>query len=80
MHGTDWRLRSPESVAAEVKALKEQFSVDSIRIVDDVDGLDPAWVEEWAKTAAATDATVPFEPLHALSRTDLPMLEVRDSL
>jgi len=80
VHGPEWRQRSPESVAAEVKALKAQFNVDSIRIVDDVDGFDPDWVEQWAKTATATNAAVPFEALITLTRTDLPMLEVRDSL
>ena len=80
VHGNGFRQRSPESVAAEVKALKENFDIDRLRVVDDVDGMDREWIEAWAEAAQAEDAVVPFEALYDLERQDLPMLDVRDSL
>lgn len=80
VHGIGFRQRSPESVAAEVKQLKELYKIDRLRIVDDVDGIDREWIEEWADIAQRTDAVVPFEALYDLTRQDLPMLDVRDSL
>lgn len=80
VHGDGFRQRSPESVAAEMKLIKEQFGVESIRMVDDVDALDRAWFDEWAVAVDKLDAAIPFEALNRLQRDDLPLLEVRDSL
>ena len=38
VHGQSFRQRSPESVAAEMKQLKETYDIDRLRVVDDVDG------------------------------------------
>jgi anaerobic magnesium-protoporphyrin IX monomethyl ester cyclase len=78
--GPELRHRSPESVAAEMKALKETYQIDRLRVVDDVDGLDRDWLEAWAVAAQAQDAVIPFEALYDLEREDIPMLDVRDSL
>lgn len=80
VHGTGFRQRSPESVAAEVKAMKTTFDVDRLRLVDDVDAIERAWLDSWAVAAEAIDAVIPFEALNDLSRRDIPMLDVRDSL
>ena len=80
VHGHEFRQRSPESVAAEVKWLKETYRIDRLRVIDDVDGMDRQWLEAWAETAAALDAVIPFEALNDLKRQDIPMLDVRDSL
>ncbi len=80
VHGQDFRQRSPESVAAEMKQLKETYDIDRLRVVDDVDGIERDWVEDWAEAAAAADAAIPFEALYDLERQDLPMLDVRDTL
>ena len=80
VHGAGYRQRSPESVAAEMKHLKDEFGVDSIRLVDDIDGVDEAWLQEWADEARAQDAVISFEPLSDPKRLDIPLLEVRDSL
>lgn len=80
VHGSEWRQRSPESVAAEMADLKQTWGVDSIRIVDDVDGFQDSWLDELATVATASPGAVPFEALHRLKRDDLPLLEVRDSL
>lgn len=80
VHGDEFRQRSPESVAAEIKLLKDEFGVESIRMIDDVDALDRSWFDKWAVAVEQLDAVVPFEALNRLQRTDLPLLEVRDSL
>ena len=80
VHGPAYRQRSPESVAAEVKMLKETYKIDRLRVVDDVDGIERDWLESWAETAESLDAVVPFEALNDLTRQDIPMLDVRDSL
>jgi len=80
VHGDSFRQRSPESVAREMKQLKDDYGVESIRIIDDVDGLDREWIDAWADASIELDAAIPFEALNALDRTDLPLLDVRDSL
>ncbi len=80
VHGQSFRQRSPESVAAEMKQLKETYDIDRLRVVDDVDGIEREWVEGWAEAADAADAAIPFEALYDLERQDLPMLDVRDTL
>ena len=80
VHGNGFRQRSPQSVAAEMKLLKETYQIDRLRVVDDVDGLSRDWLEEWAQTAESLDAVIPFEALNELERQDIPMLDVRDSL
>ncbi len=80
VHGNGYRQRSPESVAAEMKLLKETYQIDRLRVVDDVDGMSRDWLEEWAETAESMDAVIPFEALNDLERQDIPMLDVRDSL
>lgn len=80
VHGNGFRQRSPESVAAEMKLLKESYQIDRLRVVDDVDGISRDWLEEWAESAESIDAVIPFEALNDLERQDIPMLDVRDSL
>ena len=80
VHGPDMRLRSPHSVAAEVKTLQEMYEFDRLRVVDDVDGLQREWIEEWAEIAQSEGAFIPFEALNDLDRKDIPLLDVRDTL
>ena len=79
-NGPELRQRSPDNVAREVRALKDTYQIDRLRVVDDVDGLDREWLEEWAVAADAEDAVIPFEALYDLERQDIPMLDVRDTL
>lgn len=80
VHGNGFRQRSPENVAAEVKVLKENYQIDRLRVVDDVDGFSREWLEAWEENAQAIDGVIPFEGLNELDRQDIPMLDVRDSL
>ncbi len=80
VHGTGFRQRSPESVAAEVAHLNERYEIDRLRVVDDVEGIERGWFDRWAAAATEQDAVVPFEPLNAITVDDIPMLDVQDSL
>ncbi|MEM8860553.1 MAG: cobalamin-dependent protein [Chloroflexota bacterium] len=80
VHGNQYRQRSPESVAQEMKMLRETFQIDRLRVVDDVDGIEREWIEDWAQAAEDLDAVIPFEGLNKLEREDIPMLDVRDDL
>ena len=80
VHGDGFRQRSPANVAEEMKAIKDTWDVTRLRMVDDVDAIDRGWLEAWAKASQAIGAAIPFEGLSELSRQDIPLLEVRDSL
>ena len=80
VHGAAFRQRSPENVAAEMKLLKETYQIDRLRLVDDVDGISREWLEAWAKAAQSQESVIPFEALNDLTRRDIPMLDVRDTL
>jgi radical SAM superfamily enzyme YgiQ (UPF0313 family) len=66
--GRSFRPRSPEAVAGEMRLIKEEFQPDQLRIVDDVMGIDRAWVRKWHDAVLENDAAIPFE---CLSRVDL---------
>ena len=80
VHGDSFRQRSPENVAAEIASLSSRFAIDRLRMVDDVDAIDRAWLDDWAAAVEAEGAAVPFEALNELERQDIPLLDVRDSL
>lgn len=80
VHGARYRQRSATSVAAEVRHLRDNFDLDRLRVVDDVDAIDRSWFDSWQNEAEAIDAVVPFGALNDLARHDIPMLDVRDSL
>ena len=66
--GRSYRMRSPESVAEEMRQIKARYNPDQVRVVDDVLGVDKRWLRRWHDALLANDAVVPFE---ALSRADL---------
>jgi len=73
--GQRYHSRSPESVAREMRWLKETYQPDHIWFADDIMGLKPGW---WARFAAAVeqyDARLPFK---CLSRADLIMRSAED--
>jgi hypothetical protein len=80
VHGQDFRIRSVESVVAEVKSLMQRYDLDRLRLVDDVDGIEEVWITDWADAARDEQAVVPFEALYEVERLDVPMLDIRDSL
>jgi len=80
VHGQEFRIRSAESVVAEVKSLMQTYNIDRLRVVDDVDGIDADWISDWAAIAQDQQAVLPFEALYEVERQEIPMLDIRDSL
>jgi radical SAM superfamily enzyme YgiQ (UPF0313 family) len=48
IYGNRYNSRSPENVIKELKLLKEQYPIDHIWFCDDIFGLKPGWVLEFA--------------------------------
>lgn len=49
IYGNRYNSRSPENVIAELKLLKRMFNMDHIWFCDDIFGLKPGWVKQFAK-------------------------------
>ncbi len=68
LYGTRYAQRSPESVAGEMRLLKETIAPDHIWFADDIFGLSNRWIERFAEEVAERDAAIPFM---VQSRVDL---------
>jgi anaerobic magnesium-protoporphyrin IX monomethyl ester cyclase len=66
--GQRYNVRSPENVVAELKWLKGNYRPDHIWFADDIMGLKPGWLAQFADLVEAQDARVPFK---SLNRVDL---------
>jgi anaerobic magnesium-protoporphyrin IX monomethyl ester cyclase len=66
--GQRYHVRSAENVASEVAWLKQTYSPDHIWFVDDIFGLIPGWMEQFADLVEAKNARLPFK---SLQRVDL---------
>ena len=66
--GQRYAMRSPASVADEMALLKAVASPDHIWFADDIFGLRPGWVAEFAREIAVRDGGIPFT---IQSRVDL---------
>ena len=75
--GRGYQQRSAVAVAAELRQLKDQIGPDHIWFADDIFGLTPQWLEEFAQAVADQDARIPFM---MQSRVNLMRRESVDSL
>lgn len=66
--GQRYAIRSPEKVAQEMAFLKRTIRPDHIWFADDIFGLQPKWVIEFANEVQARAASIPFT---IQSRVDL---------
>jgi anaerobic magnesium-protoporphyrin IX monomethyl ester cyclase len=66
--GQRYAVRSAANVAAELAWLKRTYNPDHISFVDDILGLNPAWLQEFASLVEAEGVRTPFK---CLSRADL---------
>jgi radical SAM superfamily enzyme YgiQ (UPF0313 family) len=66
--GRSYRPRAPESVAQEMRSIKDRYRPDQLRVIDDVLGIDREWVRRWHDAVLESKAVLPFE---CLSRVDL---------
>ena len=63
IYGQHYTARSPESVAREVEWLGTTYRPDHLWIADDIFGLKPGWVEQFAQLLASRGAAIPFKCL-----------------
>ncbi len=77
IYGQRYATRSPQAVAREIAWLREQFNPDHLWIVDDVFGLKPGWLDEFASLAAADGVPLPFR---CLMRADQVTPDVANAL
>ncbi len=77
IYGQRYATRSPQAVAREIAWLREQFNPDHLWIVDDVFGLKPGWLDEFASLAAAGGVPLPFR---CLMRADQVTPDVANAL
>ena len=68
IYGNSFAVRSPLDVAEEMARLKYDFGAEHIWFADDIFGLRPKWVNEFAAAVEKLDAAVPFK---MQSRADL---------
>ena len=75
--GQRYAMRSPENVAEEMAIVKRTIRPDQIWFADDIFGLQPKWVVEFAREVNSRDAQIPFM---MQSRVDLMTEEAVDAL
>jgi anaerobic magnesium-protoporphyrin IX monomethyl ester cyclase len=63
IYGQRYATRSPKKVVEEIAWLKQHFAPDHLWMVDDVFGLKPGWVEEFAALVNEQHLRVPFRCL-----------------
>ncbi|GAA4094512.1 radical SAM protein [Mucilaginibacter panaciglaebae] len=68
IYGNRYNSRSPQNVIKELKMLKERFPVDHIWFCDDIFGLKPGWVIEFAELMQKENLRTRFK---IQSRADL---------
>ena len=61
IYGNRYNSRSPENVVAELKMLKEKFNFDHIWFCDDIFGLKPGWVNEFADRLQQQNLKIRFK-------------------
>ncbi len=66
--GQRYNVRSPENVVAELKWLRDQYRPDHIWFADDILGLKPGWLPDFARISEKEGTKIPFK---CLSRVDL---------
>jgi anaerobic magnesium-protoporphyrin IX monomethyl ester cyclase len=72
IYGNRYNSRSPENVVAELKMLREKFHFDHIWFCDDIFGLKPGWVHEFADLLEKEQIHFRFK---IQARADLLLLE-----
>lgn len=68
IYGQVYHVRSAAKVVEHIKGLKERYAVDHIWMTDDIFGLKPGWLEEFADQTDRQGVRVPFK---CLTRADL---------
>lgn len=73
IYGQRYATRHPRAVAGEIAWLRRQFAPDHLWIVDDVFGLKPGWIEEFAAAIAEQGTPLPFRCLMRADQVTAPV-------
>ncbi len=68
IYGNRYNSRTPENVVHEIKLLKSRFNIDHLWFCDDIFGLKPGWVIEFARLIQKENISMRFK---IQSRADL---------
>ncbi|WP_428663314.1 B12-binding domain-containing radical SAM protein [Runella sp.] len=68
IYGNRYNSRSPQHVVNEIKLLKEKYAIEHIWFCDDIFGLKPGWVAEFARLITQEKITIRYK---IQSRADL---------
>ena len=63
IYGQRYTTRTPQRVATEIESLLKQYRPDHLWIADDIFGLKPGWIEQFAAIVTERRAVVPFKCL-----------------
>jgi len=63
IYGQRYTTRTPQHVATEIESLLKQYRPDHLWIADDIFGLKPGWIEQFAAIVTERRAVVPFKCL-----------------
>lgn len=77
LYGQRYTARSPRSVVEEMAWLMQHHRPDHLWIADDIFGLKPGWIAEFASLVSARDVAIPFK---CLLRADLVTPDVARAL
>ena len=61
IYGNRYNSRSPQNVVSEIKMLKEKYGFTHIWFCDDIFGLKPGWVSEFADLVGKEKLTIKFK-------------------
>jgi anaerobic magnesium-protoporphyrin IX monomethyl ester cyclase len=70
IYGQRYAVRSAADVVSEIERLKRDHAPDQITMVDDVFGLQPGWVDAFARLMASSSARLPFRCLRRADQID----------
>jgi glycosyltransferase involved in cell wall biosynthesis/radical SAM superfamily enzyme YgiQ (UPF0313 family) len=63
IYGQRYTARTPGHVVEELRWIKDTYAPDHLWIADDIFGLKPGWIEEFARLVDVHDAATPFKCL-----------------
>lgn len=76
VYGQSYRRRSPASVVAEMKALRDSYQPDLIWFVDDVFTVSHKWLNEFRDTLRREQVQIPFECITRADRLNPEVVQV----
>ena len=63
IYGQRYATRTPQHVAREIRSIVTRYRPDHLWIADDIFGLKPGWIEQFASIVSAGGPVVPFKCL-----------------